>query len=113
MLPSAMDNLSQYPLHGNVRELKNIVERLYILVAKDFITKDDIAPHLMLDKSSSELDIAASEGKSFKEVKFNFERRFLQQQLEENHWNVSLIAKKLGMQQPNLSRKIKELGLTK
>ncbi len=113
MLPSAMDNLSQYSLPGNVRELKNIVERLYILVAKDFITKDDIAPHLTLDKSSSELDIAASEGKSFKEVKFNFERRFLQQQLEENHWNVSLIAKKLGMQQPNLSRKIKELGLTK
>ena len=113
ILPSAMDNLSQYFFPGNVRELKNIVERLCILVTKDFITKDDIAPHLMLDKTSSELDIDAIDGKSFKEVKFNFERRFLQQQLEENHWNVSLIAKKLGMQQPNLSRKIKELGLSK
>jgi two-component system nitrogen regulation response regulator NtrX len=108
-----MNNLSQYSLPGNVRELKNIIERLCILVTKDFITKDDIAPHLMLDKSSSELDTNAIEGKTYKDVKANFERRFLQQQLEENHWNVSLIAKKLGMQQPNLSRKIKELGLSK
>jgi two-component system nitrogen regulation response regulator NtrX len=113
MLPSAMDNLSQYSLPGNVRELKNIIERLCILVTNDFITKDDIAPHLLLKKSSSELDIATIEGKSFKEVKFNFEKKFLQQQLKQYHWNISLIAKKLGMQQPNLSRKIKELGLTK
>jgi two-component system nitrogen regulation response regulator NtrX len=111
MLPSAMENLSQYLFPGNIRELKNIVERLCILVTNDFITKDDIAPHLMLDKQSSELDPVA--GKTYKEVKANFERQFLQQQLEENHWNVSLIAKKLGMQQPNLSRKIKELGLSK
>ncbi len=113
MLPSAMENLSQYSLPGNVRELKNIIERLCILVTKDFITKDDIAPHLLLKKSSSELDIATIDGKSFKEVKFDFEKRFLQQQLKQYHWNISLIAKKLGIQQPNLSRKIKELGLSK
>ena len=113
ILPSAMDNLSQYSLPGNVRELKNIVERLCILVTNDFITKDDIAPHLMLDKAPSEFHATTIEGKTYKEVKSNFERQFLQQQLEKNHWNVSLIAKKLGMQQPNLSRKIKELGLSK
>ncbi|MEE8340475.1 MAG: sigma-54 dependent transcriptional regulator [Candidatus Neomarinimicrobiota bacterium] len=113
ILPSAMNKLSQYSLPGNVRELKNIIERLCILVPKDFITKDDIAPHLMLDKSSSELDSTSNTGKTYKEVKANFERQFLKQQLQDNHWNVSLIAKKLGMQQPNLSRKIKELGLTK
>ena len=113
MLPSAMDNLSHYSLPGNVRELKNIVERLCILVTNDFITKDDIAPHLMLDKAPSEFHATTIEGKTYKEVKSNFERQFLQQQLEKNHWNVSLIAKKLGMQQPNLSRKIKELGLSK
>ena len=113
ILPSAIEKLVQYSFPGNVRELKNIVERLCILVTKDFVTKDDIAPHLLLKKPSSEFDIAEIKGKSFKEVKTNFERQFLQQQLKEHHWNVSLIAKKLGMQQPNLSRKIKELGLTK
>jgi len=113
MLPSAMEKLSQYSLPGNVRELKNIIERLCILVTTDFITKDDIAPHLMLKESSSELGITSTKGKSFKEVKIDFEKQFFQQQLTDNHWNISLIAKKLGMQQPNLSRKIKELGLSK
>ncbi|MCJ7801779.1 MAG: sigma-54 dependent transcriptional regulator [Candidatus Marinimicrobia bacterium] len=113
ILPSAMENLVQYSLPGNIRELKNIIERLCILVTKDFITKDDIAPHLLLKKSSSGLDITTIEGKTFKDVKTNFEKQFFQRQLKENHWNISLIAKKLGMQQPNLSRKIKELGLTK
>ena len=113
ILPSAMEKLAQYSLPGNVRELKNIIERLCILVTNDFITKDDITPHLLMKKSSSELDIAAIGGQSFKEVKFNFEKKFLQQQLKQYHWNISLIAKKLGIQQPNLSRKIKELGITK
>jgi len=113
MLPSALENLSRYSLPGNVRELKNIIERLCILVTKEFITKDDITPHLMLEKSSQKLDITTIEGKSFKDVKTNFEKQFFQQQLKENHWNISLTAKKLGMQQPNLSRKIKELGLSK
>ena len=113
MLPSAMENLTRYSLPGNVRELKNIIERLCILVTKDFITKDDIAPHLLLKNADLGSDDLKIEGKSFKEVKFNFEKKFLQQQLKQYHWNISLIAKKLGIQQPNLSRKIKELGLTK
>ena len=67
----------------------------------------------MLKESSSEQSILTTVGKSFKEVRIDFEKQFFQQQLTDNHWNISLIAKKLGMQQPNLSRKIKELGLTK
>jgi len=113
ILPSALEMLQKYLFPGNVRELKNIIERLCILVSTDFITKEDVEPHLILQKSQSQIDESHLEGTSFKEIKTNFERQFLQQQLKKHHWNVSLIAKKLGMQQPNLSRKIKELGLSK
>lgn len=113
LLPTAMESILKYPFPGNVRELKNIIERLCILTATEFITLEDLQPHLMLSTSNdSALDLPI-EGKSFKEVKTNFERQFFQKQLDENHWNISKIAKKLGMQQPNLSRKIKELGLSK
>ena len=113
VLPSAMVKMNKYRFPGNVRELKNIIERLCILVTTDFITEDDLTPHLMLDKSPDKIDFDATQGKSFKDVKIEFERRFMMQQLKEHHWNISVIAKKLGMLQPNLSRKIKELGLSK
>lgn len=113
ILPSALETMQQYSFPGNVRELKNIIERLCILVSTDFITKEDVAPHLLLQKSQSQNIESKIEGDTYKEIKSNFERQFLRQQLNEHNWNVSLIAKKLGMQQPNLSRKIKELGLSK
>ncbi len=113
LLPTAMETLLDYSFPGNVRELKNIVERLCILVTNDFITKDDILPHLMLQKNKQVSTGFSIDGTTFKEIRTNFERQFFQKQLDENHWNISEIAKQLGMQQPNLSRKIKELGLSK
>ena len=113
ILPSAMTLLTQYSLPGNVRELKNLIERLCILVTTEFITKEDIAPQLMIDKVGSEVGISISDGQSFKDIKTDFEKQFLKTQLDANDWNVSKVAKKLDMQQPNLFRKIKELGLSK
>lgn len=113
VLPTALESLLRYSFPGNVRELKNIIERLCILVSTDFITKDDVTPHLLMHKKHSAEDGYSIEGNTYKDIKSNFERQFLLKQLNENHWNISLIAKKLGMQQPNLSRKIKELGLSK
>jgi transcriptional regulator with PAS, ATPase and Fis domain len=78
-----------------------------------FITKDDVLPQLTIKEDSARKEGIQLEGSTFKEIKSNFERSFLLKELEENHWNISAIAKKLGMQQPNLSRKIKELGLSK
>jgi len=113
ILPTALEVLNDYSFPGNVRELKNIIERLCILVSTDFITKDDVLPQLAMKEDSTRKEGIQLEGSTFKEIKSNFERYFLLKELEENHWNISAIAKKLGMQQPNLSRKIKELGLSK
>jgi two-component system nitrogen regulation response regulator NtrX len=113
LLPTAMELLLLYKFPGNVRELKNIIERLCILTTTEFITVEDLHPHLTLQYSSNEQNDIPVEGKNYKEIKANFERRFFKKQLDENQWNISKIAKKLGMLQPNLSRKIKELGLSK
>ncbi|MCH7613601.1 MAG: sigma-54-dependent Fis family transcriptional regulator [Candidatus Marinimicrobia bacterium] len=104
--------LKRYPFPGNVRELKNLIERLYILVTDDKIYPEDISLHLPETgpKSKSGVQISAE---TFKEARIEFERQFLKEQLDKMDWHISTVAEKIGLHQPNLSRKIKDLGLEK
>ncbi len=104
--------LTSYSFPGNVRELKNLIERLYILVTDNKIFPEDINLHLPETgpKSKSGVQIQAE---TFKEARIEFERQFLKEQLDKMDWHISTVAQKLGIHQPNLSRKIKDLGLEK
>ena len=70
-------------------------------------------PHLN-QVVSAEGDAAIfTETRPFAEAKRMFEERFLESQLRQHAGNISRTANSLGMQQSNLSRKLKELGLGK
>ena len=98
---SALNLLNQFSFPGNIRELKNLIERLCILVQDDKITPDHIKPHLNILNQSDEDCI------------FKIEIRFLTEYLDNYDWNISKVAEILGIHQSNLSRKLKELGLRK
>jgi two-component system nitrogen regulation response regulator NtrX len=95
-----------------VRELKNLIERLYILVSSNKISPEDIYLHLPEIVGRSE-DVININAEKFKDARLEFERKFLKEQLDKMGWNISNTAEKLGMQQPNLSRKINDLGIKK
>ena len=105
---NAMQLLNSHLFPGNVRELKNLIERLYILVQSREILKEHITPYISSDMQASE-----NYPTHFGEAKYQFERMFLKKALQANQWQISQTAKSIGMAQPNLSRKIKELGLKK
>ncbi|MBT3590346.1 MAG: sigma-54-dependent Fis family transcriptional regulator, partial [Candidatus Marinimicrobia bacterium] len=104
--------LKYYSFPGNVRELKNLIERLYILVSSNKISPEDIYLHLPEIVGRSE-DVININAEKFKDARLEFERKFLKEQLDKMGWNISNTAEKLGMQQPNLSRKINDLGIKK
>jgi two-component system, NtrC family, nitrogen regulation response regulator NtrX len=109
----AMNMLVGYPFPGNIRELRNLIERLYILSPNDEIDLPEVKPHLN-QVVSAEGDAAIfAETRPFAEAKRMFEERFLESQLRQHAGNISRTANSLGMQQSNLSRKLKELGLGK
>ncbi|MCF7802125.1 MAG: sigma-54 dependent transcriptional regulator, partial [Candidatus Marinimicrobia bacterium] len=103
--------LKTYSFRGNIRELRNLMERLYILVPQTTIRRNDIVPHLEISGKAMAGDFAFLETKSFQEARQEFETYYLQQQLEKFDGNISRMARSLGLQQSNLSRKLKELGL--
>ncbi|TAL30950.1 MAG: sigma-54-dependent Fis family transcriptional regulator [Spirochaetes bacterium] len=103
-----MDLLRGHPWPGNIRELKNVIERICIMVRKEDIGATDIRKHLAArgDKAAR-----AGDGSSLKSAREDFERDYIVRTLEKNEGNVTLTAKELGMERTNLHRKIKQYGI--
>lgn len=110
--PAALERMQSQPYPGNVRELKNIVERIYLLCDKDYLEPEDILP-MLPGSSIGEYSDAAfwQETTAYQEKKRQFEIRYFSTQLKLHGGNISKTAEALGLQQSNLSRKIGELGL--
>lgn len=109
---SAIEQLKRYSFPGNVRELRNILERLYLLTLSDTITKNDI------NKFVKFLNHSIYEGEyikfdNFADAKRKFETKYLQYHLQKNEWNLTRTSDSIGVHQPNLSRKMKELKIKK
>ncbi|MCF7913251.1 MAG: sigma-54 dependent transcriptional regulator [Candidatus Cloacimonetes bacterium] len=92
---------------GNVRQLRNLVERLYVMVDTLEITSSDLE---MIFNKKEETDFW-NETIDFKEKKRQFEIKYLTNQIRLHNNNLSQSARALGLQVSNLSRKIKELNL--
>lgn len=104
----AVDVLMDYDFPGNVRELKNIVERAMILKEGEVIEPEDVKP-LLIDKGErKEVSLLQQ---SYKDAKKNFEKLYIEEKLRENNWNISKTAKELGIKRPNLHRKMRKLKI--
>jgi DNA-binding NtrC family response regulator len=96
---------------GNIRELRNAVERILIIVNKKEISKKDIE-FLFSSPQSSITDII-QESNSFQEFKEKAEKAFILKQLEANNWNISKTAEILDIQRSHLYNKIKKYEIEK
>jgi Response regulator containing CheY-like receiver, AAA-type ATPase, and DNA-binding domains len=104
--PEAIEAMQNYPWLGNVRELKNTIERIVIMSAKQKISADD------LPIVSGEMPPASSyRFPSFKEAIDAYQREFIQRKLAEAGGNISKAAEAMGVDRSHLHRRIKTLGI--
>jgi len=103
---SAINKLQSLNWKGNIRELKNFLERIIILANKSVISERDLIPFLTSEKQTDSqlFDIS----NSFQEFKEKAERAFILKQLEANNWNISKTAEVLGIQRSHLYGKMKK-----
>jgi two-component system nitrogen regulation response regulator NtrX len=97
---------------GNIRELRNAVERALILASGKMVTAAEI-DHLLPSGGSPSAAADASGSHTFETFKQEAEKTFLVQQLREHDWNVSETARALKMPRSNLYKKIERYGLTR
>jgi two-component system nitrogen regulation response regulator NtrX len=102
----AIEAMQNYAWLGNVRELKNTVERIVIMQSKQRVTPEELP--LMND----EIPPASSfRFPSFKEATEAYQREFIQKKLAEAEGNISKAAELMGVDRSHLHRRIKNLNI--
>ena len=109
------DLLYSYDWPGNIRELRNLIERVSILSMdenkKDTnkILTDILKENPTISDITSSLNISMTH--SLKEAREQFEKNYLINQIKKNNGNVSKTADFIGMERSALHRKLKILGI--
>ena len=110
--PEAMAVLKRHPWRGNVRELKNTIERLMIMVPQDQISPESLTDVLRRSPESAAGGAPAEPPGSLKDFKESAERAFLVQKLRESRWNISATAAAIGTPRSNLYKKLEHYGIS-
>ncbi|MEK6785965.1 MAG: sigma-54 dependent transcriptional regulator [Nitrospirota bacterium] len=116
--PEAMAVFQQYEWPGNIRELRNLIERLMIMV-----------PGFVIDASQATLSLQgrtvgvvpvgnhaanpllSKSYDSLRDARNAFEKEYISRKLREHHWNISRTADDLKIERSHLHRKIKLLDV--
>ncbi len=110
----AMAALQAYDWPGNVRQLRNVVERTIILTPRDRLTEiepDMLPSEVTGGKLGGGGGISALMGAPLREARENFEREYLTVQIRRFSGNISKTASFIGMERSALHRKLKLLGM--
>ena len=101
--------LKTYNWPGNVREVRNLVERLNIFANSYEITSHDI--YEVLEQKSKQITRGAD--LDFRDAKMSFEKEYILNKLVKNKWNISQAAVEMNVARSLLYRKMEEFDITK
>jgi two-component system nitrogen regulation response regulator NtrX len=106
--PAALAALQRYRWPGNVREMRNILERLVIMVPGDTITASDLS---FLDGTVVPAEVVTGTPMPLHEARDRFERDYILRALAAQQGNISRTAEALGVERSNLYRKMRGFGI--
>jgi two-component system, NtrC family, nitrogen regulation response regulator NtrX len=116
--PEAMGVFQQYDWPGNIRELRNLIERLMIMVP-GFIIEAAQATLSLQGRTTGVVHASISAATpllskfydSLRDARNAFEKEYISRKLREHHWNISRTADDLKIERSHLHRKIKLLDV--
>jgi DNA-binding NtrC family response regulator len=118
--PAAITRLTEYDWPGNVRQLRNAIERAVILCETDQIAVKDLPLSGYMDDIGPLLENIPATNEELKQVKKQIrqkavrgiEKNFILNALEKNNWNVTRSAKSVGLQRSNFHHMMKKYGIS-
>jgi two-component system nitrogen regulation response regulator NtrX len=122
--PAALDALTRYRWRGNIRELRNTIERVMIMSPGDVVRLDDLPAEVrsgdalrpVSGESGGAAAPPAAAGQppgagTLREFKDAAERAYLVQKLRESNWNISKTAEVIDTPRSNLYKKLEQYGI--
>ena len=107
--PAALKALQDAPWRGNVRELRNMIERLVIMVPADSIDITDLPAEFF--RTPTDIISTAMRLTTLQEFKDEAEKAFIIAKLREFGWNVSKTAEAIDTPRSNLYKKIEQYNI--
>lgn len=104
----ALEWLQAQTYTGNIRQLKNILERSYLLASKDLLTIKDFKPHFSTRLSTSSSSITPQVGAVTLE---QMEKAMIEKAMAFHNRNVSLVSQSLGITRSSLYRRLEKHGI--
>lgn len=109
---AAMQAFKEYHWPGNIRELKNLIERLVIMTESEKITYEDVVNGLGgRGKQDNRMEKGTEFSGPLKERLMEFEKQLLSNEYRKAEGNVSKMAENLQTDRPNLHRKLKKYDI--
>jgi DNA-binding NtrC family response regulator len=109
---AAQNFLRNYRWPGNIRELKNLVQRVLILGGSGEVTLEEVQGVMGAASSVGGSEgVAISFDQPLREAREEFERAYLQYQFEKHDGNVTKMAQEVGMERTHLYRKLRAVGV--
>lgn len=105
---AAKKKLLAHPWPGNIRELRNLMERLAYLTSGDCIEADDLA---FINASAGGDALHFDFNASLTDATRDFQQKYIKQTIENAGGNMSKAAKQLNLHRSNLYRKLKQLEM--
>lgn len=105
---AARTRLLEHPWPGNIRELRNLMERLAYMSVEDRIEADSLA---FILSPRGQTPPAADFSRSLADATDYFQAEYIRHQIEGSGGNMSLAADRLGLHRSNLYRKMRQLGM--
>jgi len=106
--PAALAALSRHRFPGNVRELRNVLERAAVLATGPAIAPDDLG---LVETAVQPSEAAHSFAEAKRAAATEFERGYLIAALQRHGGNISRTAEAIGIVRQSLQQKMRELGL--
>ncbi|MEE4450244.1 sigma-54 dependent transcriptional regulator [Novosphingobium resinovorum] len=111
----AMTALQAYEWPGNVRQLRNVVERTVIMAPREKLARieaDMLPPEIFNSRGGADAGVTVMMSAPLREARESFEREYLRVQIRRFSGNISKTAAFIGMERSALHRKLKLLGMS-